>query len=118
MITMINPSVDEETYTLLQEIMADEFAELVECFLTDTEQSIAMLQQGIAAQDSEQVGTICHKLKSSSKLIGAFKLAEFAQLLEDYRKNDDHQMAATHLNSLQGEFAEVLAWLSQQSTTA
>jgi HPt (histidine-containing phosphotransfer) domain-containing protein len=118
MTTMIHSPVDEETYTLLQEIMADEFAELIDFFITDAEQSLVILHQCVAIQDHAQVGAICHKLKSSSKLIGAFDLAEFAHLLEDYREHHNQQTAATHLNSLQNEFTKVLAWLNQQSTTA
>jgi HPt (histidine-containing phosphotransfer) domain-containing protein len=118
MTTMINSPVDEETYTQLQEIMADEFAELVEFFINDTEQALVALQRCVETQDSVQVGTICHKLKSSCKLIGAFELAEFTHLLEDYREHNNLQVATEHLNSLHTEYPKVLAWLNKQSTTA
>lgn len=114
MTTMITSPIDEETYTLLQEIMADEFTELVECFLTDAQQGIATLQQCLATQDSEQVGTICHKLKSSSKLIGAFGMAELTHLLEAYKEDHNQPLAATHLQNLIHEFAQVQDWLGQQ----
>ncbi|SEA81687.1 Hpt domain-containing protein [Thiothrix caldifontis] len=115
--THITP-VDEETYALLQEIMADEFTELVEFFLTDTEQSLVLLQHCVATQDSTQVGTLCHKLKSSSKLIGAFQLAEFTNLLEDYKDHHDQQIARTHLNHLCAEFTQVVGWLKQKPAIA
>lgn len=115
MTTMTHTPVDEETYSQLQEIMADEFAELIGLFTTDTEQCLITLKQCVATQDSPQVGALCHKLKSSSKLIGAFRLAEFAHLLEDYRENNDHQAAAFHLSQLQAEYTQVLEWLKQQA---
>jgi HPt (histidine-containing phosphotransfer) domain-containing protein len=118
MTTMINASVDEETYAQLQEIMADEFAELVEFFITDTEQALVALQYCIETQDSAETGSICHKLKSSCKLIGAFELAKFAHSLEDYREHNNLQVATAHFNSLQNEFPQVLAWLNQQSAIA
>jgi FOG: HPt domain len=115
--THITP-VDEETYALLQEIMADEFTELVEFFLTDTEQSLLLLQQCVDTQDSAQVGILCHKLKSSSRLIGAFKLAAVTNLLEDYKDHHDQQIARTHLNHLCAEFTHVADWIKQQPAIA
>jgi HPt (histidine-containing phosphotransfer) domain-containing protein len=118
MTTMIPQPVDAATYIDLQDIMADEFTELVEFFLTDTQQCLIILQQCITTQDSEQVGAICHKLKSSCKLIGAFALAEFAHLLEDYRENNDQAAATKHLSQLQAEFARVIEWINQHTAAA
>ncbi len=111
MTTMTPSPVDEETYSQLLEIMADEFAELVDCFRDDADQVIPQLQQHVADADSEAVGCVCHKLKSSSKLIGAFGMAEFARLLEDYKTHQDQQQAATHLQHLNEEYARVKDWL-------
>lgn len=116
--TMINSPVDEETYSMLQEIMADEFDELVECFRLDTEQAVATLQECVDTRNSEHVGAICHKLKSSSKLIGALELAEFARLLENYKYDQNHQEALAHLHKLRSEFARVMDWLSNQHIQA
>ena len=115
---MTHTPVDEETYSQLQEIMADEFAELIGLFTTDTEQCLITLKQCVATQDSPQVGALCHKLKSSSKLVGAFELAEYAHLLEDYRENNDQQTAIIHLSHLQAEFTDVLEWLNKQPIAA
>lgn len=118
MTTMIKSPVDTETFGQLQEIMADEFAELIEFFTSDTQECLIALKQGVETQDSAQVGAICHKLKSSSKLVGAFELAEFAHLLEDYRENNDQQTAIIHLSHLQAEFTDVLEWLNKQPIAA
>lgn len=111
MTTMIPSPLDEETYTQLLEIMADEFAELVDCFRSDADQAMPQLQQHLEEADSEAVGCICHKLKSSSKLIGAFAMAEFARLLEDYKTHQDQQQAGVHLRHLNEEYARVKEWL-------
>lgn len=111
MTTMITSPVDEETYSQLLEIMADEFTELVDCFRHDADQAVPVLQQYIEAGDSDAVGAICHKLKSSSKLIGAFGMAEFARLLEDYKVTKDQQMARNYLKKLSEEYTLVKEWL-------
>ena len=118
MTTMTHSHVDAAIYAELQDIMADEFAELVEFFITDTQQCLITLQECLATQDSDQVGAICHKLKSSCKLIGAFPLAEFAHSLEEYRENHDHAVAVQYLNQLRAEFVYVSDWLNQHTATA
>lgn len=102
------------TYTELQEIMADEFAEIIEFFITDTESSLALLQHCVDIQDSTQVGALCHKLKSSSKIIGAFELAEITRLLEEYKDHRDQSTASLHVMQMREEFSRALVWLKQQ----
>jgi HPt (histidine-containing phosphotransfer) domain-containing protein len=111
--------IDEETYTLLQEIMADEFAELIDFFRKDAVSALESLQQCVPLADAAQVGTICHKLKSSSKLIGAFHMAELARLLEEYKDDHDQERAQEHLQGLVAEYAQVVQWLdSHQPVSA
>lgn len=109
--TTITYVIDKQTYNELQEIMAEEFSELVDVFRADTVLALKGLEQSIAQADALQVGCICHKLKSSSKLIGAFQMAEWARLLEMYK--DDHNLvrASEHLQQLFTEYARVVAWL-------
>lgn len=111
MINTHTQPVDEETYTTLQEIMGDEFAELVNFFREDAEQALATLPHAIDTANGIDVGGICHKLKSSSRLIGAMEMAEFARLLEEYKRHQNQQLARTHLNALAHEYSRVLAWL-------
>ncbi|OQX02986.1 MAG: hypothetical protein BWK73_40920 [Thiothrix lacustris] len=110
--------INATTYAELQEIMADEFAEIIDFFITDTESSLKLLQHCVDTQDSAQVGTICHKLKSSSKIIGAFELAEFTRLLEDYKDHQNQTAAALHISQMREEFSRVLTWLKQQPAIA
>ncbi|QQZ27815.1 Hpt domain-containing protein [Thiothrix subterranea] len=110
--------IDATTYAELQEIMADEFAEIIDFFITDTESSLELLQQCVDTQDSAQVGTICHKLKSSSKIIGAFALADITHLLERYKDHQDQPTAFLHITQMREEFVSVLAWLKQQPAIA
>ena len=112
MITAMHlPAVDNDTYVVLQEIMADEFNELITLFRQDTALALQQLTLCLEEKNSEQVGIICHKLKSSSKLIGAFNLAEFACLLEKYKDDKNQRQAWVNLLNLQAEYNAVIAWL-------
>jgi HPt (histidine-containing phosphotransfer) domain-containing protein len=103
--------IDKQVYNELQEIMAEGFTELIEVFRADTLSALNRLEQSVAQADAVQVGCICHKLKSSSKLIGAFKMAEWASLLETYKDDHDQMRANRHLQALQAEYLQVKAWL-------
>lgn len=111
MATIMTTPVDEEVYSQLLDIMADEFVELLDCFRDDANQAFPVLQQHIEAAESDAVGAICHKLKSSSKLIGALEMAEFARSLEDYKDDHNQDLARTHLQQLREEYARVQNWL-------
>lgn len=105
-------TIDADTYHELQEIMADEFTELLDVFHQDVVAAIDALQQSITQGDSQQVGIICHKLKSSSRLIGAFGMAELARLLEEYKDDQDQIRAMQHWQQLNTTYAEVCVWLN------
>ena len=107
--------VDAETYTMLQEIMGDEFNELVGFFREDSEQALTQLQCSIDTQDSGQVGSICHKLKSSSRLIGAMAMAEIARTLEEYKDHHVQGTAHRHLQDLTLAYRQVTTWLDEQT---
>ncbi|MFZ1343402.1 Hpt domain-containing protein [Thiothrix eikelboomii] len=103
--------IDKQVYNELQDIMAEGFTELVEVFRADTVSALSRLEHCVAQADAIQVGCICHKLKSSSKLIGAFKMAEWASLLETYKDDHNQARAQGHLQALLAEYAQVKAWL-------
>lgn len=110
--------IDKETYHELQEIMAEGFAELIDVFRTDTALALKHLQQCIVEADAARVGCICHKLKSSSKLVGAFNMAEWASLLETYKDDHNQARASEHLQQLVEECARVTAWLDADQPTS
>ncbi|QTR50250.1 Hpt domain-containing protein [Candidatus Thiothrix anitrata] len=107
--------IDEDTYYELQEIMADEFAELLAVFHEDAAASLANLQQYIVQGETQQVGALCHKLKSSSRLIGAFHMAELARLLEEYKDNNNQLLATTYCQQLAEAYTEVCQWLAEHT---
>jgi len=112
-------TIDQPTYELLQDLMGEQgFAEVIDFFCSDTEQAIGNLRHAIAEQQADCVGGICHKLKSSSKLIGAFDMAELSTKLEQYTENKDTQLAIQLLDKLETEFRCALHWIEKNKTLA
>ena len=104
--------IDQETYKLLKDLMGEEgFEEIISFFCSDTQQAINNLQQAITEQRAEYVGGICHKLKSSSKLIGAYNMADLSTELELYIEHRNQARAVKLLKQLETEFTMVQKWI-------
>lgn len=107
--------IDPDTYAQLEELMGEEgFQEVIDFFMSDTQQAIKNLPLAINKQQSDYVGVICHKLKSSCKLVGAFSMAELCRLLETYAENKDASFAGQVFSQLEAEFQRVEQQLEQQ----
>ena len=108
--------IDQETYDLLRDLMGEEgFDEIVNFFCSDTKQAIENLQQAISEHRAEYVGGICHKLKSSSKLIGAYNMADLSTELESYTEHKNQTKAIDLLKRLESEFLLVKKWIENAS---
>ncbi|CAA6801195.1 MAG: Unknown protein [uncultured Thiotrichaceae bacterium] len=110
----INP-IDMDTYSQLEELMGDEgFQEIIDFFMLDTHKAMKSIPHAINHQHSDHVGAICHKLKSSCKLLGAFTMAELCGLLEAYKDNKDDLFAAQTFLKLEAEFQRVEQQLKEE----
>lgn len=108
-------SIDRETYSMLKDLMGTEgFQEIIDFFISDTGQALKNLEQAIDQQKPDYVGGICHKLKSSSKLIGAFNMAELSTELEGYAESKDAARAKEVHTQLTQAFYHVKAWLQAE----
>lgn len=114
-----NEIIDQETYHLLRDLMGEEgFDEIISFFCSDTKQAINNLQQAITERRAEYVGGICHKLKSSSKLIGAYNMAELSTELESYTEHKNQTKAIDLLKRLETEFSLVKKWIEHSAVTS
>lgn len=110
----INP-IDSHTYSELEELMGDEgFQEVIDFFMFDTGKAMKNIPIAISQQRSDHVGAICHKLKSSCSLIGAFTMAELCNLLEAYEENKDDLFANQAFLKLEAEFQRVEQQLKEE----
>lgn len=101
-------AIDTTTYSQLEELMGEEgFREVIDFFMSDLKQSMENIPRAITNQQPEVVGTICHKLKSSCRLVGAFAMGDLCNSLEEYRDNHDHAFAHQVFLKLEAEFQRV-----------
>lgn len=112
-----NP-VDTDTYSMLHELMGDEeFTEIVNFFRMDTQQAISNINDAIRDDNAEMISIICHKLKSSCRLIGANDLADMADALEKQKEGLTAD-APVIASKMQTQFNEIINWLDNETVTA
>lgn len=94
---------------VLQRLVGDDPAVLRD-FLSDyartAAQAVAELRMAVAAKDHAQITTIAHKLKSSSRSVGALPLGDLCAELENAGKRNDGPAVARCMAQFETLFAE------------
>ena len=72
--------LDQDVLSALQEVMEEHYSELLETFLSDSEERLQMLRE---ADDVTQLISAAHSFKGSSSNMGAVALASLCQQLEE-----------------------------------
>ncbi len=123
----INPAIvgqdgsvplDRTTLETLRELMGEEFPELVDSFLEDTESLLSQIEQGLAGRDVACVHRASHTLKSTSANFGAMNLSMLAKELDTVAR--DGRLPETHetLQRLRIEFQRVRQVLEAEGDLA
>lgn len=103
---------DTDALQLLQEIMDDEFSELIRVYLDDSRQRLHLMHQAAAQADAAQLRELAHSFKGASSNVSALPLAALLQRLEDAGREQCLQDATELLQQVEQEFASVTALLS------
>ena len=96
--------LDQDVLSALQEVMEEHYSELLETFLTDSEERLQMLRE---ADDVSQLISAAHSFKGSSSNMGAVRLARLCGKLEQLAKEKAPQGLAKLVGEIDGEFAFV-----------
>ena len=99
------PLLDESQLDQLRGDGEDnEFLEIIDLFLTQTEEQIGQLNEAVGNQDSATTSYLAHQLKGSSANLGARRLADALSRLEQSAINSDLAHADPLLKEIQGTF--------------
>ncbi len=88
---LLDRSVLEE----LQEIMGDDFADLVQTWLDSSAELMQQLRQAAEAKDAEAMIVSAHSLKSSSANVGAMQFSTLAKAVEHAARQGKIEIALT-----------------------
>jgi HPt (histidine-containing phosphotransfer) domain-containing protein len=85
----IGAHFDQDSLVALKEIMEDEFDDLIELFLRDSDQRLPRIHAAAVQQDSDTLRAQIHSLKGASGNICAYRLSEMALEVEDRVRQTD-----------------------------
>jgi HPt (histidine-containing phosphotransfer) domain-containing protein len=106
--------VDPAVLSRLTESMGGDEAfvsELIEQFVADSPQLVAMARRGLGAGDTEEVRRAAHTLKSNAATFGAHRLSDLSRALEDDAKDGVLEAAPERLVTIAEELELVHAAL-------
>jgi PAS domain S-box-containing protein len=112
------PSIDYEVLESIRQVQArgsgDLLDRVIHTYLNTSPELIDGLRQALLDEDAEEVARVAHKIKSSSGMLGATKLASLSQELETLGHKKSLAEAESVLASLETEFETVAAELAAE----
>ena len=99
--------VDNHVLNALREVMEDEFALLLDTFLSDSDERLRLLRQAQAQGDAQAMRMAAHSFKGSCSNMGAVLLAGLCKQLEDLARREQLDDVAPLLGHIEREFAIV-----------
>jgi HPt (histidine-containing phosphotransfer) domain-containing protein len=96
--------LDRDVLSALQEVMEDEYPTLLDTFIADSEERLRVLRQ---AEDAAQLMNAAHSFKGSSSNMGAIRLAELCNELEQRARQKTLTGIEKLVGEIDGEFAIV-----------
>ncbi len=109
------PVLDSTVLKRLQHELGDNdmamVGELVDLYLHETPQLLAELRRGLMRQDASIVQRAAHTLKSTSTMIGAFRLASLCANLEERGRSNMLEGVTVLIAQLMNEYVQVRGML-------
>jgi signal transduction histidine kinase/DNA-binding response OmpR family regulator len=109
--------IDAKIFQSLRDMVRGDrvvFAELIECYLTETPKLVQDISTAIATQDAQTVWKAAHQLKSSSASIGAIALAQVCKVLEAQGRSSELENSVELLTQLYQEYQQVKTALEKE----
>jgi HPt (histidine-containing phosphotransfer) domain-containing protein len=94
--------LDRDVLSALQEVMEDEYSTLLDTFLADSKERLSLLRK---AGDAETLGATAHSFKGSCSNMGAIRLAQLCNELEQRARQTPLEGIEKLVGEIDGEFA-------------
>jgi HPt (histidine-containing phosphotransfer) domain-containing protein len=106
--------LDYSVLNTLQEVMEGEYPTLLEIFLKDSEQRVSQLRQALStasvdlqAPDLQELSLMAHSFKGSSGNMGALRLAELCEQLEERSRREERLGLDELISKIDTEYGTV-----------
>lgn len=101
---MADTHLDRDVLNALQEVMEGEYSMLLDTFLADSEERLHVLRK---SDDALQLMHAAHSFKGSSSNMGAIRLAQLCNELEQRARHESREGMEQLIGEINGEFAFV-----------
>ncbi len=112
---MANEHIDEVILSDLKDVMEADFNRLITIYFDDVSLRLEALHQSLLTHDLAELCKTAHSFKGSSSNIGAPRLAELLQKMEDMAKQGTLQDETLLLQKIQEECqlvrVELMQWI-------
>lgn len=105
--------IDIPAITELKEMLEEEFDELIQTYIRDTDTKLAQLENAIEPVDCDEVRKLAHSMKGASVNIGILQYGEICHRLEVDALNQTTEHFSDLLLALQNEYTAVKIELAQ-----
>ncbi|RJP23186.1 MAG: response regulator [Candidatus Omnitrophota bacterium] len=92
-------------------IKTDILKKTVVKYMNDSQNSFQAIKKSIQEQDRKTLREVAHRMKSSSGILGAMRLAELLKELEHTEKLDSYEIVYETLHQIESEYERVCAAL-------
>lgn len=99
---------------LVEDIGVEDVIELLDVYLDDAPQQLRSLQAALEAGDVQGMAAAAHRMKSTSAMVGASRLAEISQEVEDRARAGD----LSAMEERASEIADLMADAREQLDAA
>ncbi|WP_449441052.1 Hpt domain-containing protein [Pseudomonas migulae] len=100
---MADTHLDRDVLSALQAVMEEEYPTLLDTFLADSEDRLSLLRK--AGGDAKSLEEVAHSFKGSCSNMGALRLAELCNELEQRSKKRSLEGIEKLVGEIDGEFA-------------
>ena len=111
---MPQTAMDASAFSEMKEMMGDSFKEVLHLCIETLPEQLSAIEDAIETRDAESLFNISHKMKSSSGSIGAFGLAEKAEVIELIGRDGSTQVPDQAISELRDATRQVLSIISQE----
>ncbi len=111
---MTQPAMDAAAFSEMKELMGDSFQEIISMCLQSLPEQLTEIESAIKDNNADVIFTSSHKMKSSCSSIGAFGLAEKAEILEIIGRDGSANISDQAFNDLRDATKQVISILNTE----
>ena len=111
---MPQTAMDASAFSEMKELLGDTFKEVLNLCIQTLPEQLSAIEDAIESNNADALFNVSHKMKSSSGSIGAFGLAEKAEVIELIGRDGSTKVPDEAITDLQIATRQVLSIINEE----